>query len=65
MFTVNCLECFYYQKKYCLRDLFHMMKEQNQRSMVSRSVVIAGEDSELKVYLLSRKGFFKKKKEEL
>lgn len=40
------------------------MKEQNQRSMVSRSV-IAGEDSELKVYLLTRKGFFKTKIEEL
>lgn len=64
MFTVNCLECLYYQKKYCLRDQFHMMKEQNQRSMVSRSV-IAGEDSELKVYLLTRKGFFKTKIEEL
>lgn len=63
MFTV-CLECFYYQKKYCLRDLFYMMKEQNQRSMVARSV-IAEEDSELKVYLLTRKGFFKTKIEEL
>lgn len=42
-----------------------MMKEQNQRNMVSRSVVIAGEDSELEVYLFSRKGFFKKKREEL
>jgi len=50
-------------EKYCLSDLFHMMKELNSKSMVYRSVIVAGEDSELKMYLLIREGLFKQKEE--
>lgn len=39
-----------------------MMKESNYKSMVYRSVIVAGQDPELKMYLLIREGFFKKRK---
>lgn len=38
-----------------------MTKELSYKSMVSRNVNVAGEDSELKMYLLIREGFFNKR----